>query len=105
MVEQVSTMEPMHGLATMGLSLVGYAAAFLTTFSFVPQAWRILQSRDVSAISPVMYSLFTLGVFFWLLYGLFLHAWPIILANGVTFCLSTFILFMRLNRARKIIRP
>ncbi|MBC7377830.1 MAG: SemiSWEET transporter, partial [Burkholderiaceae bacterium] len=57
--------------------LIGYAAASLTTCSFIPQAWHTFRTRDVSGISLGMYSVFTLGVFFWLLYGLQLGAWPV----------------------------
>ena len=53
---------------------VGSAAACLTTASFVPQAWHTFRSRDVSGISLTMYSLFTLGVALWLVYGIFY--WP-----------------------------
>ena len=42
--------------------LVGYAAAFLTTCSFVPQAWLTFRTRNVQGISLGMYSVFTLGV-------------------------------------------
>jgi MtN3 and saliva related transmembrane protein len=31
--------------------LIGYVAAFLTTASFVPQAWHTFQTRDVRGIS------------------------------------------------------
>jgi MtN3 and saliva related transmembrane protein len=52
--------------------LIGYAAAFLTTVSFVPQVWLTLRTRDVSGVSLGMYSLFTLGIALWLIYGLLL---------------------------------
>ncbi|OZB74764.1 MAG: hypothetical protein B7X36_06875, partial [Thiomonas sp. 14-64-326] len=42
--------------------LIGYGAAFLTTVSFVPQAWLTVRTRDVSGISLGMYTLFTAGV-------------------------------------------
>jgi MtN3 and saliva related transmembrane protein len=35
-----------------------------------------------------MYLLFTAGVFLWLVYGIRLHALPMILANGITLLLS-----------------
>jgi len=40
---------------------IGTFAAFLTTSSFVPQAWHTFRTRDVSGISLGMYSLFTVG--------------------------------------------
>jgi MtN3 and saliva related transmembrane protein len=60
---------------------VGTAAAILTTASFVPQAWHTFRTRDVSGISLGMYSLFTVGVALWLVYGVLMVAWPIIIAN------------------------
>ena len=48
---------------------IGSIAAVLTTASFVPQAWHSFKTRDVSGISLGMYSLFTVGVALWLVYG------------------------------------
>lgn len=77
--------------------LIGYSAAFLTTFSFLPQALHTFRSRDVSGISLGMYSSFTVGVALWLVYGLLLGAWPIVVANAVTLSLAVAILFMKLR--------
>jgi MtN3 and saliva related transmembrane protein len=77
--------------------LVGYCAAFLTTLSFVPQAWLTYRTRDVRGISLGMYSVFTLGVALWLLYGLLMGAWPIVVANAVTLALASVILGMKLR--------
>jgi MtN3 and saliva related transmembrane protein len=76
---------------------VGYAAAGLTTCSFVPQAWLTFRSRDVSGISLGMYSVFAFGVALWLAYGLLLRAWPIVAANAVTLLLALGILAMKLR--------
>ncbi len=76
---------------------VGSAAACLTTASFMPQAWHTFRSRDVSGISLTMYSLFTLGVALWLVYGILLLAWPIIIANVITTSLALMILVMKLK--------
>lgn len=75
----------------------GYAAATLTTASFVPQAWLSFRTRDVSGISLGMYSIFTAGVALWLAYGIFLGAWPIIVANAITLTLSASILTLKLR--------
>ena len=44
----------------------GNCAAALTAGSFVPQAVRTLQTRNVSGIAAGMYSAFTVGVALWL---------------------------------------
>ena len=77
--------------------LIGYAAATLTTCSFVPQAWLTFKTRNVSGISLGMYSVFTLGVALWLAYGLLAGAWPVVAANAVTLVLAMSILVMKLR--------
>ena len=76
---------------------IGTFAACLTTASFVPQAWHTFRTRDVSGISLGMYSLFTVGVALWLVYGILLVAWPIIIANAITPSLALMILVMKLR--------
>jgi len=71
---------------------IGFAAAALTTGSFVPQALLTLRTRDVSGISLGMYSSFTAGVALWLAYGVALGEWPIVAANAVTLALAGTIL-------------
>jgi MtN3 and saliva related transmembrane protein len=77
--------------------LIGYAAAALTTCSFMPQAWLTFRTRDVRGISLGMYSVFTLGVALWLVYGLLAGAWPVVAANAITLALALFILGMKLR--------
>lgn len=79
---------------------IGYAAATLTTASFVPQAWLTFRTRDVSGISLGMYSAFTLGVALWLAYGVALGEWPIIVANAITLALAASILAMKIAAGR-----
>lgn len=83
------------------IDAIGYIAATLTTAAFVPQAWLTFRTRDVSGISAVMYSVFTFGIALWLAYGLFLGAWPIVIANVVTFVLAAAILVMKLAMGRQ----
>jgi MtN3 and saliva related transmembrane protein len=80
---------------------LGYTAATLTTAAFVPQVWLTVRTRDVSGISLGMYSVFTLGIALWLVYGLMLGAWPIVVANSITFALSACILAMKLVLGRR----
>ena len=80
---------------TLPDDLIGYAAATLTTLAFIPQALKSWRTRDLSGVSLGMYSLFTLGVALWLLYGVMLGSWPIILANAITLLLAGTVLFLK----------
>ena len=75
--------------------IVGSLAAVLTTVSFLPQAWHSFKTKDVSGVSLGMYSVFTVGVALWLVYGLLLRAWPIVVANVITLGLAMAILGMK----------
>ena len=77
--------------------LIGTLAATLTTASFLPQAWHTFRTKDVSGISLGMYSVFTVGVACWLIYGLLLAAWPVVIANAITLALASTILLMKLR--------
>jgi len=72
--------------------ILGYCAAFLTTASFLPQAVLTLKTRDTSSLSLSMYSMFTLGVLLWLIYGIERSDNAIIFANSITLLLSSSIL-------------
>ncbi|MEZ5937747.1 MAG: SemiSWEET transporter [Hyphomonadaceae bacterium] len=72
-------------------------AAFLTTASFLPQAIRVVRTRDTGAISLAMYFMFAAGVSFWEVYGLLTLQWSIIIANLVTLAFALVILTMKLQ--------
>jgi MtN3 and saliva related transmembrane protein len=81
--------------------MIGYAAATLTTVSFVPQVWRTFRTHDVSGISLRMYSIFTAGIACWLIYGIVLEELPMILANSLSLVLACAVLVMRLRYAKE----
>ena len=81
----------------MTTDFIGYFAAFLTTVAFVPQAYHSYKTRDLSGVSLPMYSLFTAGVLGWLIYGLKIGSWPVILANIVTLILACVVLALKLK--------
>ena len=78
-------------------NLIGALAATLTTIAFVPQAWMTWKSKRAEGVSLGMYSIFTTGVAMWLLYGVMIGAWPVIIANVFTLILALFILVMKLR--------
>jgi MtN3 and saliva related transmembrane protein len=83
------------------VTIIGYLAALCSTTSFAPQAWRVIKTRDTSAISKRMYLLTVVGFALWLAYGFMKGEWPLILTNGICLALSAFILAMKLLPQRK----
>ena len=76
---------------------IGFFAAILTTISFLPQVVKVWQTRSAKDVSLVMYLLFSLGVSLWLIYGVLMHSWPIILSNLITLILAGVVLAMKLR--------
>jgi MtN3 and saliva related transmembrane protein len=83
--------------AAMNLDWLGYAAAALTSASFIPQAVMTIRTRDTRGISRGMYIIFTVGVALWLAYGIALDSWPMIFANVSTLILAVTILVLKLR--------
>lgn len=79
------------------VDFIGSIAATLTTISFIPQVLKVWQTRHTRDISLVMYIAFTSGVALWLVYGIMLDSWPIIIANSITVCLAGAVLIMKIR--------
>jgi MtN3 and saliva related transmembrane protein len=82
-------------------TVVGGIAAVLSTVSFVPQATKIIRSRDTSSISTGMYAVTVAGFTLWTAYGAMQTAWPLIASNSICLILSAFILTMKLLPQRQ----
>ena len=81
---------------------IGFVAAFCTTAAFVPQLVRVLKLRSAREISLPTFLLFSVGVFLWLLYGIYTNSRPVIASNMVTLVLSLSILFLKLRFDRRV---
>ncbi|MGD0281372.1 MAG: SemiSWEET transporter [Dissulfurispiraceae bacterium] len=80
-----------------GITLIGLAAAVLTTTSLVPQlikSWKLKETRDISLL---MFVIMAAGLLLWMIYGIFLHNLPIIAANSVSFTFALIILFFKVK--------
>ena len=80
---------------------LGMLAGILTTLSFIPQVIKTWRSKSAADISTGMFILFSLGVLLWMIYGLYLNAMPIIIANGITLLLAMTILILKYFYSRK----
>jgi MtN3 and saliva related transmembrane protein len=85
----------------MNIEIIGFVAGFLTTICLIPQTIKALKASDTKSVSLVMYSLFTLGVSLWLIYGVMLHSLPIIICNTVSLPLSVAILAKKIKNVMK----
>ena len=79
------------------IETIGLIGACLTTLSFLPQVIQTWKTKRTKDISLPMYTTFTVGVFLWLIYGIFINSTPVIAANSVTLVLASCILFLKIK--------
>ena len=77
--------------------MIGTVVVVLATGSFLPQALKVIKTKDTKGISLIMYLMNVTGIFLWLIYGILIHDEALIGANGVTFVLSSIILICKLK--------
>jgi len=79
------------------IDAIGYAAAALTTFAFVPQVVKSWRTRSTGDLSSTMLLVFTVGILLWLIYGIGTGSMPVILANAITLMLSATLVALKLR--------
>ena len=79
-------------------SWIGYLAACLTTLSFLPQAIKVIVTRNTQGISGLMYVMFIRGLVMWLVYGLMIEDKAVSMANFLTLVFAMPILIIKLRR-------
>ncbi|MDA9125454.1 SemiSWEET transporter [Flavobacteriaceae bacterium] len=82
------------------IEVIGLIAACLTTYAFLPQVYKTWKTKDVSGFSLPTFSLFFVGIVFWLVYGILKESLSMILANSIT-VLSSFALLVFIYKYRK----
>jgi MtN3 and saliva related transmembrane protein len=74
---------------------LGFVAGTLTTLSFLPQVHKAWSTKRCDDLSMGMLLAFGAGVLLWMIYGLYLRAAPIILANVVTLALIVILVILK----------
>lgn len=84
---------------------IGFFAGLLTSGAAVPQVLQTYRTKHARDLSMSQLILLNLGMALWLIYGLFLNDFPLILANIFSiFCYSTLIA-MKIRYARRDAEP
>ncbi|WP_406854438.1 SemiSWEET transporter [Alsobacter sp. KACC 23698] len=79
------------------IEAIGSLAALITTLCWIPQAWRVIRTRETRAISLPAQVALLIGVGMWLVYGVLMGIAPLVWSNVVTFALVAVIVAMKLR--------
>lgn len=83
------------------IEYVGMFAGAISTISLIPQVWLVWKKRSAEGISLGMYSSLSLGLFCWIIYGLW-HKIPVmVVANTLTLLLCLCVIVMYFLFAKK----
>jgi len=84
------------------IDLIGLTAGAVGGFSLFPQVLKVLKTKSTKDISREMFLLLASSIFLWLIYGLILNNFPIIIANFFGFIQALIILYFKIeNQLRK----
>jgi MtN3 and saliva related transmembrane protein len=78
-------------------TLLGLAAGFCTTLSFLPQLLKTWKTKSTHDISTGMYVTLSIGLLLWVFYGVSIYSLPIIITNVVTLVLSSAVLVLKIK--------
>ena len=76
---------------------IGFLAAILTTVAYLPQVIKTWKTKSAGDLSLGLFLILTSGVFCWLVYGILIQNWPILIANLITFLLTGSMLWFKLR--------
>ncbi len=79
------------------ITILGLVAGTLTTLAFLPQLLKIWQTKSAKDISLNTLIIFNIGIFLWLIYGIYLNDLPIILANLFTLIFNMIIVWLKIR--------
>lgn len=80
--------------------MLGLIAGACTTIAFLPQVIKTWKSRSAKDLSLSMFSIFTIGVSLWLVYGILDQNVPVIAANLITLMLAATLLVLKFRFKR-----
>ena len=77
--------------------MIGLVAGVLTTSAFVPQVYKTWKSKSADGLSLTMYLVFFVGIILWLIYGIYIQSFAMILTNAVTSFLALLLILFKLR--------
>lgn len=79
------------------IEIAGHTGAVLSGITFAPQVWKAWKTKSVKDLSIYMILIVITSTFVWLIYGVTLVLWPVILANIFVMSLSLILLYFKLS--------
>jgi MtN3 and saliva related transmembrane protein len=79
------------------VDIAGHIGSFLSSVTFIPQVYKTWKSRSAGDLSLLMMLIVFTSTIVWLVYGVSLMLWPVIVANGIICLLSLLLIIFKLT--------
>jgi len=79
------------------ITVVGIIAAILGNAAIFPQVMKSWKTKKTDDISLIMYIMFTTAVALWLIYGIAIRNFPIILSDSIGLALVLTVLYLKIR--------
>ena len=83
------------------LNIIGYAAAICMICGYLPQAIYTIRTRDTDGIAMPTFLLLGAGSVFFVVQGLMLSNWPLVITNSITTISSAIVFAIKIYNDRR----
>jgi MtN3 and saliva related transmembrane protein len=79
------------------VDILGYTAGAITSLTFLPQVIKTWKERSARDISLLMFVIAAVNETMWIVYGVLLDNWVIILTNAAVLVMSLIMIYFKLS--------
>lgn len=83
------------------VNIIGYAASIAMIFGYLPQAIATIRTRNTDGIAMPTFLMLGAGSILFVIQGILLVNWPLVLTNVVTTICSAIIFFIKIHNDRQ----
>lgn len=80
-----------------GVDILGYAAGAITSLTFLPQVIKTWKNKSAKDVSLLMFIIAAINEVMWIVYGVLLNNWVIILTNSIVLAMSLTMIYLKLR--------
>ncbi len=77
--------------------IIGYIAVLCSFSAFIPQVMRTYKTKSAADLSLGTFIIYNFGIISWLIYGLLINSFPLILSGLLTLISTLTILYMKIK--------
>lgn len=77
--------------------ILGYSAGAITSLTFLPQVIKTWKEKSAKDVALNMFLIAAINEVMWIVYGVLLNNWVIILTNSIVLSMSLIMIFLKLK--------